>query len=367
MLATPADIVHRDNFLPLRHAAALLVIYGHSHDLLPGANSLDLIARWLPGFKAGTYAVYLFFAISGYLVMSSAIRQPGAWRFVRNRALRIFPAYWVSLVICVAVLGPALGTLPAAEYFAHPGTREHLLGNLLPISFVWSLPGLFSHNPVPEVVNGSLWSLGLEMRWYAYLAVLSLVGAAQRRWVFTSIGLAFLCLGAWEWWIGKPDPLHYRALSMVFVGGALWAHWRARLPVTHTGMLATALLATATYGTSWFGPAFILASVHAVYWIAYGLPPLPWLGNRDYSFGLFLYGFPVQQSLVALTPGLGPLALCAWASLIALVLAGLSWHVVEQPALHLKRHAAIKRRPSPGPAVLPVAVRGCHRQVNEQS
>lgn len=346
--ATTAQNARLDNFLPLRHIAALLVIYGHSHDLTAKTGSIDLIARWMPGFKAGNFAVYLFFAMSGYLVMSSLIRRPGFWRFVRNRALRIFPAYWVCLLLCVMALGPALGTLPLAEYVTHPGTREHVLGNLLPVSFIWPLPGLFSNNPIQGVVNGSLWSLGLEMRWYGYLAVMSLIGAAQQRWAFTLIGIAFLSLGAWEWWIGKPDPLHYRALSMVFVGGALWAHWREHLAVSHVGMFSLVLLAIATHGTVWFGPAATLALVHAVYWIAYRLPPLPWAGERDYSFGLFLYGFPVQQSVIALYPDVEPLVLCGSASLIALALAAVSWHFIERPALSLKWHA--RSEPPPGGA-----------------
>src|SRR5690606_5827986 len=86
----------RDNFLLLRHVAALGVIYGHCYALANNPDaSVDIIATLMPGYYAGSLAVFAFFAISGYLVTRSLIRRPGTVRYIRNRSLRIYPAYLV--------------------------------------------------------------------------------------------------------------------------------------------------------------------------------------------------------------------------------------------------------------------------------
>jgi len=156
LLATAAER-RDDNFLPLRHLAALLVIYGHSYALaFNPARDADLVALAMPGFYAGNLAVHLFFAISGYLVTLSLIRHPRVLRYVRNRVLRVYPAYFVCLLLCVFALGPIFTSLPLREYFNAAGTWDYLQQNLLPITFAWPLPGVFEHNPVPNTVNGTL-------------------------------------------------------------------------------------------------------------------------------------------------------------------------------------------------------------------
>ena len=327
----------RDNFLPLRHVAALLVIYGHSYSLTShAAGQMDWIARSMPGFYAGSLAVYVFFAISGYLVTLGVLRKPGLWRYARNRFLRVYPAYLACLLATAFVLGPLFTTLPPSSYFRDPQTWSYLGTNLSPIKLAWELPGVFAGNPYPHVVNGTLWSLGLEVRWYAYIAVLAAIGIVRRRWAFTLVALAFLGFASWEWSVGKPDPLSFRALSMVFMGAALLAQWRHRLWVNHWTMILLLLVCVVAHGSSWFGLAAIVATGYASFWIAYALPKLPWPGGRDYSYGLFLYGFPVQQSLVACFPALAPMQLFALSAAGGLCLAVASWHFVERPALRFK-------------------------------
>jgi peptidoglycan/LPS O-acetylase OafA/YrhL len=327
----------RDNFLPLRHLAALLVIYGHSYSLTAhAAGQVDWIARWMPGFYAGSLAVFVFFAISGYLVTAGLLRKPGFWRYVRHRFLRVYPAYLLCLLLVAFALGPVFTSLSLSDYLRDGQTWTYLGTNLSPIKLAWTLPGVFVSNPYPNVVNGTLWSLGLEVRWYAYLAVLALLGIVRRRWAFTVVVIAFLTLASWEWWTGKPDPLLFRSLSMVFMATALMAHWRDRIWINHWTMIALLMLCMLTHGSIWFGVAAIAATSYATFWIAYALPRVPWPGNRDYSYGLFLFGFPVQQSLVACFPGIAPMQLFASSTLLALILAFGSWHLVERPMLRFK-------------------------------
>lgn len=339
-----ADATQRraDNFLPLRHLAALLVIYGHSYALSRHApGDADVLAKAMPGFYAGNFAVYLFFGISGFLVTLSLLRYHGPhWqgvvRYVRNRVLRVYPAYLACLLVCVFVIGAAFTTLPAGEYFSAPGTREYLVQNLQPVTLAWELPGVFDANAYPKVVNGTLWSLSLEVRWYVYLGLLAALTVVRRRWLFTAIALGVVLFGAWEWWSGKPDVNEYRALSQTYLVAALCAHWRERIPVSHWLMAGFTAIAVFAHGSRWFGPTVVAAAIYFVLWAAYAVPALRWPGTRDYSYGLFLYGFPVQQALVAAFPQIAPLALLPTATALALVLAAASWHWVEHPALHWK-------------------------------
>ncbi|MBB5209322.1 acyltransferase family protein [Chiayiivirga flava] len=337
-----------DNFLALRHLAAVLVIYGHSYALaFNPRGDADVIARTMPGFHAGNLAVHLFFAISGYLVTLSLLRHPGVLRYTRHRVLRVYPAYFVCLLLCVFALGPAFTSLPLGTYLGAAGTWDYLGQNLLPITFAWSLPGVFEHNPIPHTVNGTLWSLGLEVRWYFYLGVLAALGVVRRRWAFTLLAGAVLALGAWEWWSGKPDPLGYRALSQIFLLAALAAHWREAIACSHRAMAVLVLLAVLLHGTRGFGPAVMLAALHFCLWFAYRLPPLRWPRTADWSYGLFLYGFPVQQMLMAWIPTLSPPVLFVAATVVTLPLAMLSWRWVERPALRLKRNGNPARAPEP--------------------
>lgn len=330
-----------DNYLPLRHLAALMVIYGHSYALSRHApGEADLVAKLMPGFYAGNLAVYLFFAISGYLVTSSLLQHPGLWRYVRNRFLRVYPAYLACLLVCVFAIGATFTTLPIAEYLHAEETWRYLGQNLQPITLAWTLPGVFDGNPYPKVVNGTLWSLSLEVRWYFYLGLLAALTIVRRRWAFTVVALGVLSFGAWEWWSGKPDVNEYRALSQVYLLTALCAHWRDRIAVSHWLMTGFVLVAAIAHGTTGFGPTAVLAAVYFTFWAAYRLPALRWPGSHDYSYGLFLYGFPVQQSLVALFPTLTPLQLLPASACCALLLAMLSWHFVERPALHRYKPSA---------------------------
>ena len=311
------------------------MLYGHAYHLSSWhPPRRDWIEAWLPGFSAGSFAVYVFFAISGYLVTASLLRKPGFLRYLGHRLRRIYPAYLACLLLTVFALGPAFTTLPLADYFgAGSQTWQYLRENLNPVTLAWELPGVFAGNPVPHTVNGSLWSLGLEVRWYAYLGLLALLGVVARRWLFTLVGVAFLGYAAWEGVQGKPDALGFRALSMVFMAGALAAQWRGHLRVSHLGLAVLVLACVLVHDTRAFFPLAVVATSYASYWFAYALPALPWPRHLDYSYGLFLYGFPVQQALFAGSARMDPLLNFALAAPLALGVAAASWHLLERPVL----------------------------------
>ncbi|MBS0215785.1 MAG: acyltransferase [Proteobacteria bacterium] len=324
----------RDNFLPLRHLAAAMVIYGHAYALTRHApDDVDLVQRFMPGYYAGSLAVFFFFAISGYLVTLSLLRQPSILRYVRNRVVRIWPAYIACILFCTLVIGLAWTTLSSSAYLHDKATWHFILGNAVPKSFVWNLPGVFASNPYPNVVNGSLWSLAVEVRWYLWLGILAALTLVRRRPAFTAVAGAWILWCAWQWWHGVPDARDVRALGCIFLGGGMCAIWRDRLAITHVGMAGLIVLAAIAHGSRWFGPIAAIAALHFCLWAAYRLPALPWPRRIDWSYGLFLYGFPVEQCIAAWNPAITPLAMLPLALAGAAILAAISWHAIERPLL----------------------------------
>ena len=324
----------RDNFLPLRHLAAAMVIYGHAYALTRHApDDVDLVQRFMPGFYAGSLAVFFFFAISGYLVTLSLLRQPSITRYIRNRVVRIWPAYIACILFCAFVVGLAWTTLSPLAYLHDAATWHFITGNAIPKSFVWTLPGVFATNPYPNVVNGSLWSLAVEVRWYLWLGILAALTLVRRRWAFTFVAAAWIAWCAWQWWQGIPDARDVRALGCIFLGGGVCAVWRDTLQITHIGMATLVVLAAITHDSHWFGPIAGIAALHFCLWAAYRLHALRWPRGIDWSYGLFLYGFPVEQGIAAWKPGITPLSMLPLALGGAAILAALSWHGIERPLL----------------------------------
>lgn len=346
----------QDNFLLLRALAALAVILGHCYALKAGAFAQDPIARLGlgPGVYLGALAVDAFFFISGFLVTGSWFRQGTTGRFVLARAVRVLPAYWVLLLLTVCVLGPWASQWRAPAYLASPQTWDYLLGNLL-YAHRWHLPGVFEELPYAGVVNGSLWSLRVEMLAYLALAMAGIAGLLRHASVYLlSTLLALLALHQWAPVLGSGDYLW--PLTMFGLGSMAWV-FRDRLPLGTPLLLALVLACVFAVGSAWFRGLLALALGYGCLWLAY-VPRLLWPYNRvgDYSYGLYLYGFPVQQSLVWIFQLTSIWTQFLAAAAITLVLAAASWHGIEQPCLRALRRwraaqpAPARARPQPSPS-----------------
>ncbi len=356
VLSRPPTLAERfghgaDNALLLRHLAALLVIYGHAYALAPAwsGNSSDLLARLIPGFYAGSVGVCIFFALSGCLIARSWLRSPSLMRFARARFLRIYPAYLLCLLLCVGLFGAAFSDLALADYFAQEQTRTYLQRNFDLVALAYRLPEIFLRNPQPGIVNGSLWSLALEVRLYVIVALLGGVGILARPRVFGLLVIAYAVFNLCHWLNVPPDHQDKAALTLLFMLAALAAQPSTKLPLSTRGVLMLALLCWASRSTSVYVPMAMLTFGYFSFWFCWRLPPLrlPWQG--DYSYGLFLYGFPVQQMIVAMFPDVTPLELTATAVPTTLVFAMASWRWLEQPLLRLKQSRTLQPVPASKP------------------
>lgn len=335
-----------DNFLLLRMCAAAAVIYGHAHALVVTHGERDLFVRMGWGSYSGTIAVDLFFIVSGFLVTGSYLRRRNVFAFAWARALRVVPGYAACLLASAFVLGAVHTTLPLATYFAHAGTLDYVQVNLkLGTQLIWRLPEVFVDNPRRDTINGSIWTLPAEVRMYLWVAFAGALGILARRWACTLLlsGLFVLGLLAPEhlWWV--PHPAYVRLAGCFALGVLCYVH-RDVIPANGWWLATCTVLAWALRHTPMYPFAFALAEAAFVFWFAYRTR---WHGyNRlgDYSYGLYLWGYPMQQVVAHHLPATSPLANAALALPLALLAAVLSWHLVEKPAIGLKSAPRALRR-----------------------
>ncbi len=336
---------HHNNLTALRWFAAGLVLYGHAFVFLGLPEPLFL--QWVP---MGPLGVYIFFAISGYLVAQSWERDPHVLRFLAKRALRIFPGLAVCTLLSVLVLGPLLTTLDAGTYWRNEHTRGYLTNMALYITY--HLPGVFANNRLPHAVNGSLWSLPVEFFMYLLLAFLGLLAAAFKAvsnrllaWTLGVMALVFMLLAAL--WAGTTTEalviyrtdLRQVAMCGVYflVGASLFCFKLNKYFTLSNVLLALVLWLCLGVQPHWFAMAAWVVLPFVV--LAFGLARQPWLVRmhaRDYSYGIYIYAFPVQQTLVSFWPEMALPAYLLSTLVITVALAALSWHFVEKPALKLK-------------------------------
>lgn len=328
---------HTNGFDCVRLGLALCVLCIHSATLNRGE---------FPPLIAAMFRLVLpmFFALSGFLVAGSLNRARNLGQFALLRILRIFPALSVVVAITALVLGPLLSRFPAGDYFSHPAFASYFWNALGIVHY--RLPGVFSRNPEHGVVNGSLWTIGLELLCYAGLVVASAAGLMRRRRLFVFLAIAAstviplgIFLSGNELLFGAVQG---RVLIFCFLAGTVLQSGAARIPLNT--VIAALCGAASLYLFSdpvlaYLGP-FPLA-----YWTIWlgtrAVPPLPVIARGDYSYGLYLCAYPVQQSCLLLVPA----AHLWWVNLlvalpIAFGYAVLSWHVIEKPVLS-RKHAII--------------------------
>jgi peptidoglycan/LPS O-acetylase OafA/YrhL len=335
-----------NNFNLIRIIAAYAVLVSHSFALPEKPGAADP-ALGLLGMTLGSMAVDVFFLTSGFLVTASLLTRQCTVEFIWARVLRIFPALLAMLLLSVFGLGLFFTSLPWPDYLADPKVYKYFAKCLTLLGGVaYELPGVFEGNPYTKAVNGSLWSMPFEVRLYAILAGLWLVFRLIPRFrapafkfaIVTGVILAGLALGLHQFGIIKHGGQFAKLALMFFTGGSFFIFKekiRLSRPVFY-GLLA--LLALAALHKPLFFFVYLATLPYLLFFAAYVPSGLIRHYNRlgDYSYGIYIYAFPVQQSAIALLPGVSVLSVVLISSGMALLFAVLSWHCLEKHALKLK-------------------------------
>jgi peptidoglycan/LPS O-acetylase OafA/YrhL len=341
-----------NNFDLLRLVAALSVIFSHAFLLAENSQDHDPLIM-LTGGQAilGLAGVFVFFTISGYLISQSFETTTSPFVFLAKRALRIFPGLIGCLIVCVFVVGPLVTSLPAADYVVQPGTYLFLLHNaVLDIDYN-RLPGvLFWPGNIGGIVNGPLWSLPCEALLY-----LMLFGLGVCRLLTLAVTLLLLATGVAALWLDTAGTTFGSALWLL----GFFAAGMCLYEMRHLGprLFAPRWAAVALVGLALSIPArlflvgFPVFGGYLVIYLALSrrLPVVRAARFGDLSYGLYIYGWPVEQCVVYFSGGTAPW----WAVFLisapaAAAIAFLSWHLIE-------KHCRWRRRSVPRPALAPAA------------
>ena len=344
----------------LRVLLALMVFYVHTKSIsqvVPTAGEAQALATlggsiavavaahtsaWDGWFRPILVAILpMFFALSGFLVAGSALRIKRVSTFLAFRVLRLWPALITEITLSALILGPLFTTLDLREYFSNWSTYSYF-GNLVgDIRYV--LPGVFEHHGT-VIVNGNLRTLPAEFLCYAAAAVLMVFKVLYSRVWFTSAMILATCivvpLNMFSDFAVMPMFVSDLTLVYYFMAGVTLFHWRDKLTLQPWLALAAGAIAFLFLE---FKHTVFLAPLPLTYCTVYfgmlTLPKIPLLRKGDYSYGIYLYGFPICQACIAVMPFLigHRLALFCIGGLFTCLFAAFSWHVIEKPSLSLKR------------------------------
>ena len=344
----------------IRLILALLVLL--SHAIAIGGFGSIVHRTKLTWAVSGTVAVYGFFGISGFLIARSASSH-GFWRYLWQRFLRIFPAFWVCLMVTAGFFGLVAylhGGGTFARYTSVPsGPFSYVVNDFVLVIHQHSIAGTPSGVgvAVPLDWNGSLWTLAYEFGCYLVLGALAVLGLLRKRmsvlvvalclWLAEVIITAVPCLNVRFQYSSNYVPKEIITLLTIFLVGSLVYLYRDSIPDSRLlaaacgAAFALSFILPVGSGTwQWrftsidlFAPLLIVPCL----WLATHLPLVRVGSTNDYSYGVYIYAYPVSQ-LLAMWGwkkwGYWPFTLMIL--LGTAIFAGASWWGIEKRALKLK-------------------------------
>ena len=343
LFVAPTACDRHNNINFIRFVAASAVIYGHM------AHIMGVPGPMLCGQSIASLAVKIFFAVSGFLITQSFLRDGHPFRYLIRRIFRIFPGLIFVVLVTTFLFGPLVSILSPSEYLTHPATWDYLYNCILNPRY--ALPGVFAAAPYPDVMNGSLWTLPVEFSLYLLLPLLLVPLRALN---IEKVGILVLAVGCsvldlcnmagiidlshivWGTRVGDAMVL----VPYFFFGAlAVYPEVRSKFNLQLSIALLIMLVAVHT-SVDWKYEIFVLLVLPYVT-LSWALATPAVFGRvfavNDYSYGIYLWAFPIQQMLVY---GLGPQAMGLMAySVLAfcctLPCAMVSWFLVEQPCSRL--------------------------------
>jgi peptidoglycan/LPS O-acetylase OafA/YrhL len=343
----------------LRVALALSVVAWHSPPIANGAKWLDFTPIvWFPGYGM----LVMFFGLSGFLIAGSAQRLK-IHDFLINRGLRIFPALILEIMLSAIVLGPLFTKFTTSEYFQSEQTYTYFL-NIFGFMH-YRLPGVFGSNP-SNLVNWSLWTVPYELGCYAIMSSFIIYGALKKPSillimiaVYTLVGVAvarlYLDIDTTVGAISN-SLLTGRGsrLFIAFVLGIAAYLYRMRIPYDRRLFVLSAAVCFAVSlitPSGWLSEPLLNSVLCAplIYMMMFigctRMPKLLIYSTGDYSYGIYLYGMPIQQAVRAIFPSLTSGAENFAVSVIGITaFAAFSWFCVERPILRMRKRFSFVAR-----------------------
>lgn len=319
----------KNNFDFLRLTAATMVLVSHQFAL--NGRSEPLIFNQTIGY----FAVFIFFIISGYWITKSYKEDSIFLRFIIKRLLRLIPGLVFCLLICFFIIGPIGFSGDLKNYFQTIDNWK-FLRNIFFISKT-EIQGIFLKNPYPNTLNGSLWTLPIEFKWYLILAIFGIFKMLDKKIISIIILFSVIFwLYSNYFYYEKKNYQAFFYLGNFFLTGVLLFLIKINFLRLFICLVISAFL-------------FFFKFTYLGFLI--GLPPLIiYLGLQsfkylnkiykigDLSYGVYLFAFPIQQIIFYFFGS--KFTFCTSFCLVIILtftLAYISWHFIELPFLKLKK------------------------------
>ncbi|WP_367773638.1 acyltransferase [Flavobacterium sp. WC2421] len=316
---------------------ACLVIVGHSEAINgSGIYWIDPFHHFLKFTYAGAFAVKVFLFISGLVVTNSYLSKKSVVYFVISRLFRILPGLLFVLLVTVFIFGPIVTNLEFKEYLSQLNYFAYIRHNIVFYSD-YLLPGVFVENLYPNIVNGSLWTLRYEIGCYIILPILFLfLGNRNKKYFIFPILLVFIdTLLPNRFFLGFIDnnPEKY-LLPMAFAYGVFFAIFSTKIFINIYVVLVSFLVFFFLKSTIYAEILFTLASCNLVLFLSSLKYILKMKPKYDISYGVYLWGFLIQQTLFSLFGHINIIIHCLLAILFSVVLAVITFIFIEKPFMN---------------------------------
>ncbi len=326
----------RNNLDLIRFLCAVLVIFSHSYPLTN--SSKEPLAVFTRQTSFGGIAVAVFFVVSGFLIPQSFDRSDNVINYFKARILRIFPGLLICFCFAAFIIGPIFTSLPLSDYFTNGQTYKYFVGFTLLPNVSPSLPSVFTDNPFGSFVNGSLWTLKFEFFFYIVVAFIGRFKMLNKKYVvfFFTLFLALSLLKINE------DIHNLFMLGSYFFGGTLLYIFREQIVLKHYYAIASFALILLASQLGFMNATIAVFGSYLVIYMGFQrklfFPNFAKYG--DFSYGIYIYAFPIQQAIVAaLGKTISPFENFIISLPIVIVLSFFSWHLVEKRALRLKNYS----------------------------
>jgi len=337
-------ISKENNFDFIRLFMSILVLYGHSYLLYYGPATQDRDFMYVISsgqIDAGTFAVPVFFIMSGYLITASWQNTKNLRKFLEKRIFRIYPAVIVSILLTIYLIG----FLVSSDYSNYLSNLEiyKVLKSIFIMYIGNSVMNVFSNLPYSSAVNGSLWTLMYEFFCYLMIAFLGYSKLLNKRNIIL-IFIVFYLLSMMNKYTSFSNTLFFFKslpdLALYFFAGTLYFYRKEKVHSLEKVLLMLLLLALFTY-VGYLHLVLVFVLYEVLFYISYSkyIKLHNFAKRGDFSYGVYIYAFPIQQTLIFFWRDDFTYCLFLVTSTItSLFLAILSWKIVEKPSIDFARN-----------------------------
>ena len=326
-----------------------MVLYSHSFYLFSNERVDPL--HWLSGgiYTFGNVGVYIFLTVSGYLITQSLMNSTSIFNFIWKRVIRILPALWFMVLTSVFIFGPILSEYSFYEYFNNVGSYNFLKNLFLFVPNNFKIPTVFASNHV-GTYNGCLWTIVYEVFFYLMLVVFFISKLLKFKFLLLIQWLLFVVIqfklgdeiSTYSYsspWILNLNIEKCFRLFIYFEAGVLFYLFKNILYRRYFVFiyLFNAFVISTFFHLSQLTLAFILPPL--VIYLSVINDKFSFIEKYgDYSYGIYLYGYVIQQFIVSLKlKFMNEIYLFFISLVISFIFAFFSWHYVEKPMLKLKK------------------------------